>query len=295
MRKKLELMLLLLVITASGCGAQIEDTNEAALAVATLPVETSELSGEDLDEDTKDRTVDNKEGKEEQQTNAEDAPLTGIDEEAWELYAAAQAKMEALTAREEHSMVYTTQEDETGRVEQSIQVRVKFTGLGSEQAQLSAAGTVKVNDEVIPLEIYYRDGYVYTSGASGRVKGQSTFEETAATVDILGGLSKELIRDYITAIRQISYADGSVIIELAFKGDINGMDTMGTGEVILNEEGYVISQKFDLQAEVTVEGIPAMVRQSAECILINYGSDVTDVEFPDLSTYLDATILQEAN
>ena len=67
MRKKLELMLLLLVITASGCGAQIEDTNEAALAVATLPVETSELSGEDLDEDTKDRTVDNKEGKEEQQ------------------------------------------------------------------------------------------------------------------------------------------------------------------------------------------------------------------------------------
>lgn len=294
MRKKLELCILMLVFMLSGCGTQVEDTNEAALAMATLP--------EASDEDEYDAPYPEAEvmspgtDTEPNLTREEDTPLSGIDEAAWESYRTARDKMSGLSAREENSMVYTTQENELGYVEQSIQVNVKFTGLGTEQAELSAVGTVKVNDQVIPLEIYYTDGYVYTSGASGRVKGTSTFEETAATVDILAGLSNELTREYITAIRQFSYVDGTTIIEMAFKGMIGGMDTMGNGEIIINEEGYIVSQRFDLQAEALVDGISTIVRQSAECITLNYGDAVTQIEFPELNTYTEAYVnMPDAN
>ena len=156
--------------------------------------------------------------------------------------------------------------------------------------------TITEHGDILALEsLLHKNGYGSGVSPLGILTGTEHIEETAATVDILGGLSQELVREYITAIRQFSYADGTVIIELAFKGDINEMETMGTGEIILNEEGYIISQKFDLQAEVTVDGIPAVVRQSAECVLMNYGDSVSAVDFPDLSTYSDATILQEAN
>lgn len=272
------------VPVAEGDVAESSHVQEAEGAVAeTLPEET--LPEETLPEDTLPQEAE--EGSAVGRTAARPEAGEGFDEAAWELYSQAQAAMDALTAREEQFLVYTVQTSGETQTEESVDVRLKRIALDSEDPQFSAIGTVKLSGERIPLEMYYQDGVLYSISGTAKVKKAAGYAESVATVDILGEFSGQLKQEYISAISKTENADGTAFLLLSFHGNINGVDTSGSGELILNAGGYVISQKYDLTAEVEQDGVPASVRQSVECTVLSYGDSVTPIEFPAPEEFIE--------
>lgn len=252
---------------ASGCGSQ--DNGDAEQALENVAEETTA-------EETFPGPV-----------SAGLESLEGFDEDAWALYEKGVAAMNALTSREEQFIVNTVQEENGTSTEESVNVRLKRTGLGSDSPKFSASGHVETGGQDIPLDMYYRDGMLYSISGNAKVKKQADYETSVATVDILGEFLSQLKREYIVSINKEEYADGTVFIGLAFNGPINEVETSGSGELILNAEGCIISEQFTLTVESEQDGSKSFIRQEVECMLINYGDTVSDIEFPDPNDFVE--------
>lgn len=78
--------------------------------------------------------------------------------------------MNALTSREEQFIVNTVQEENGTSTEESVNVRLKRTGLGSDSPKFSASGHVETGGQDIPLDMYYRDGMLYSISGNAKVR-----------------------------------------------------------------------------------------------------------------------------
>ena len=116
---------------------------------------------------------------------------------------------------------------------------------------------------------------LYSISGNAKVKKQADYETSVATVDILGEFLSQLKREYIVSINKEEYADGTVFIGLAFSGPINEVETC------------IISEQFTLTVESEQDGSKSFIRQDVECMLINYGDTVSDIEFPDPNDFVE--------
>lgn len=267
MRKTAVLLLCAALGFAGGCGSQ-ENTN-------------ADQALENVAEDT--TAAETFPGP----ITAELGSLDGFDEDAWALYEKGIACMDTLVSREEQFIVNTVQEENGTSSEESVNVRLKRTGLGTDSPKFSASGNVETGTQTIPLDMYYKDGMLYSISGNAKVKKAAEYETSVASVDILGDFFNQLKREYIISINKEEYADGTVFIGLAFHGPINEVETTGSGEMILNAEGYIISEQFTLTVGSEQEGNSSYIRQEVECMLINYGDTVSDIEFPDPNDFVE--------
>lgn len=300
MKKKIGLLLVLALLAMNGCSTQentVADHSAAetterreveGAAIETLPEET--LAEDILPEDTlPEDTLPQEAGESVSsgRTSVRPEASDGFDEGAWARYLLAKEAMDGLAAREEQFLVNTKQMSGGNEASESVDVRLKRTGLDQETPQFSAVGTVKTQGGNIPLEMYYQDGTLYSISGTAKVKKTADYADSVATVDILGGFSAQLKKEYIISMSYAENADGTVFLELSFHGNINQVDTSGSGELILNSKGYIISQKYILTAEVEQDGVPATVEQSVECTLLSYGDSVKPIEFPAPEDFIE--------
>lgn len=292
MKKRISLLLVSAILALTGCGAQgntaaenqaVETNENPEVARALEEIMPEETLPEDtLPQEAAESTVSGR-------TAARSEASEGFDEEAWACYQKAREATDALTAREEQFLVHTVQTSGEAQTEEFVDVRLKRMGLNGEAPQFSAAGTVKTGGQTIPLEMYYQDGMLYSVSGTARVKTASEYTEAVSTVDILGEFSAQLKQEYIISINKTENADGTIFLNLSFRGKINQVDTSGNGELILNAKGYIISQEYDLTAEVEQDGVPASIHQSVECTVLSYGDSVTAIEFPAPEDFIDVS------
>ncbi len=245
-------LLAVLLLGIAGCDGALEDTGEA--------VYDSQVSAEEEDE------------------------IIGIDEDAWNIFEAAREKSNAWVNREETVLIYTIQMVGDERTEETIDLWVRFTGLGSEEAAFWATGSVMAGGQKMDMSWYYTDGTFYTVNGSSLTGQEAPYAEASSGVDVLASFLTELTREKITAIGQTTNADETTVISFSFSGMINEMDTEGTGEVVIDENGCILSQKYNLEASTAVNGVVASVRQSAECTNLAYDDAVESIVFPDFET-----------
>lgn len=210
-----------------------------------------------------------------------------FDEAAWETYSRALAQMDELDAREEQFLVHTVQETGGTTAEDSVDVRLRRQGLTGTEPQFTASGRVISGGGQIPLELYFRDGVLYSVSGTAKVKKPAEYEASVATVDILGEFLQQLKKEYVISMGKTENADGTIFLRLSFHGKINQVDTSGSGELILNGQGYIISQKYNLTAQVEQEGKSATVTQTVECTLLSYGASAPALEFPPEDEFLE--------
>ena len=210
-------------------------------------------------------------------------------EEAWEVYQAALTATTALTSRQEESVVITTQSSRSSETEKTIRLVITQLGLDTDAQELSAVGTVSCDDTSVALEIYYVDGFLYTLTGSVKEQTAATFDTALSAVDFLGSFTAELAEEYFSNCRMTEYADGTIILELDFEGEISGNETTGSGEVIVDESGIVVSQKYDLETTYKSDGQKVTVTQAVEVTMLAYGDLVSAIEYPDFSDYQEVT------
>ena len=252
----LSLLLVFSLIFTAGCGGQ----------------ESAE-SGENADSVSKVET--------EETTEAE----TGFQEEAWEVYQTALTATTALTSRQEESVVITTQSTRSSETEETIRLVITQLGLDTDSQELSAVGTVTSDGTSVALQVYYVGGRLYTLTGSVKEQTASTFEAALTAVDFLGSFTAELAEEYFSNCVMTEYADGTIILDLDFEGEISGNETTGSGEVIVDEAGIIISQKYDLETSYKSGGQKVTVSQAVEVTMLAYGDLVSSIEYPDFSDY----------
>lgn len=197
-------------------------------------------------------------------------------------YSKARETADALDAREFRSIVYTKAGTGDNSVTESVNMHVTVSGESTEKPLLHAKGNVKSGNEVVPLEIYFSDGIMYSSGKAGSIKTPTTFEETISQVDVLYELKQAMTPDTITEIECSENADGTVVISLCFETELGGHSVSGTDELLVNANGIIISEGISLSSggDGTLP-----VGQSVEYSLITYGEDVAPIKLPDFSKY----------
>lgn len=197
-------------------------------------------------------------------------------------YTNARNKTQALESREFRSIIYTKAGTGNGAVTESVNMHVIVTGENGDMPVIHAKGNVKSGEEVVPIEIYYTDKVMYSSGRAGSEKTQCTFEEAISQVDVLYELRKAMTADTVSSIECRENADGTVIVSLGFTLTLGDFEVSGTDELLVNSLGVITSEGISISSEGG-SGLP--VGQSIEYTLIVYGQDVAPITLPDLSKY----------
>ena len=196
----------------------------------------------------------------------------GVDR-IWEIYEKARDRNAALTALEENQLLYTKKGDS----DESISLRLNMTGIGTEDVAVAAVGSVKTQGTVIPLEIYYRRGVQVRASGEKRTTEGATLEQVLTSVDFLQSFHRDLDRSCIRETSMEESADGMVTLSLTFDGKINGLQTAGRGEIMINEEGLIISEGYSFEAQNS----SGTVSQSVECTLLAANGDVVPASMPE--------------
>ncbi len=206
-------------------------------------------------------------------TSFDAGSLDGSVDEAWDALQEARALMAELKAVEENQLLYTKKEDS----DESITLRVTMIDVDSDDVVIGAVGTVKTQGNVIPLEIYYKDGKMVRTSGGNSLSEDATKEQVLATVDFLQSIRRDLKKEELLSAEMMETADGFKTISLVFSGTISGLPTNGRGEILINADGLISSEGYSFEA-TNKEG--KTVSQSVECTLLAHGTDVKPVDLP---------------
>ena len=201
-----------------------------------------------------------------------DAEGSDIDA-SWNVLTEVRERMNGLTALEENQLLYTKIEDS----EESITLRLTMTGIGGEDFTLGAAGSVKTQGNVIPLEIYYRNKTMVRISGGNKDTADSTEDEALATVDFLRSIRRDLTKECLTSAVMTETVDGIKTVSILFEGTISGLSTTGRGEILIDPDGLISSEGYSFEA-VNKDG--KKVSQSVECTLLACNADVNAVDLP---------------
>ena len=193
---------------------------------------------------------------------------------AWNTLAEARDKMSNLTDIEENQLLYTKKQGS----EESITLRLTMTRIGGDDFAIGAKGTVKTQGNVIPLEIYYKNGVMVRISGGNKVKEESSMESVLATVDFLQSIRRDLQQENITYAEMLETADGIKTISVQFEGTISGLATVGRGEILIDSDGLISSEGYSFEA-INKDG--EQVSQSVECTLLACNKDVKAIDLPE--------------
>jgi len=254
------LLILLTALLFTGCGGPAEDIKEGAI-------------------------------EETQQTESEQISTSGeVDDRFYQLYHEANALTDGLSCRQEQYLLYTLYENEDSTREDSIRMTTILRDCDTAAPLMSSVGTVGTAAELIDLELYYKDGMLYQCGGESKVKTSRSYEEAVDSFDLVHSFIEELTDDKIQSATGSVSADGTVLIDLVISGIINGMQTEGNGELLLNAEGLILSRSFSLSAVTFENGDPVTIHQSVESTLLSWNEDVPDIDFPALSLFTEGEL-----
>lgn len=204
-----------------------------------------------------------------------DTPTPGvISEEAWNAYDTARKKAQSIEAREFQIVIYTKEDRSEGSASQTISLKVKEI----KSQGIAATGTVKAGEDIIPIEFYYTNGKLYSVSGENLTVEEKTYEEAINLIDPLQVFHADLQHSYLLEIIKNDMLDGNSTVQLTVKGKIGGVETLGTGEAVINTEGLISSESYSLDATETKGNM--VVKQSVESTLIATGTDVTPIVFP---------------
>ena len=197
--------------------------------------------------------------------------------DAWAAYEAARDKNATLTALEENQLLYTKR----GETDESISLKLNMTQIGTEDVAVAATGSVKTQGSVIPLEIYYWRGVQVRASGDKMTTEAASLDQVLVSVDFLQGIRRDLNRNCITGAVLEESADGTVTLSLTFDGTINGLRTAGRGEIVIDEDGYIVSEGYSFEAD----GTNGRVSQSVECTLLARNEEVIPADLPENLKY----------
>lgn len=271
MKRSLSLIVIAAALLFCACGPDPDATDPAPFDDDT-PAARTEQPVTDWDE----------EGSEAVDTGTDtDTQTVREPSPEWLVYQEARDATLAIDEREYQTMVYTRLESGSASMTQSINIKVRYSGANTASPAIAATGTVKARDRMIDIEMYYRDGSLYSCSGESRNRQETYFDAAASEMDVLHVFRRELTYDIVTDISVEESMDGTKQVSLAFRGPINGLDTTGSGEIVISPSGLVVSEGYSL----TSVSDGKKTSQSVEVILTGYGSDLPGIEFPDLSVY----------
>jgi len=260
-----------IIITFSLSFALVACGTGSGDAAASAPIEEStEGSGADNSETTGLTTATNTETKTPSSTDDLNAGRDG----AWEYYKAVKKNTDKLTRQESQVVVYSKSGSGDTAETQVVSLRINVnSALGSEE--IGASGTVKAMGEVMPLNMHYSNGKL-VSESNGNVSVEdSTYEAALRTVNVLVSFYDSFSEEMISNISVSDNADGTKLISMIFNGNIGETDSSGSGDLIINSEGLIISESFNISATDSESGLP--ITQSIESSLISYGDNTPEI------------------
>ena len=221
--------------------------------------------------------------------------------------AAAQNKTGALTSR-----------DLTMRMDMNIQAAGESLAVGvdmdcqsagsEDNAQMAASATVQALGMEIPMEVYYKDGWMYLNILNQKLKQETSLENVQNTVPssaqslaLPEDAYKEISMETSGSDQIVSFtADGTKMTELVHTLLSSLQSQLGddaaysiqdaSGTVTVNSDGYITEET--LRIPMSINGLAAGdVDAELTCTMTNHnpGEDVT-IEFPDFSDYTESDL-----
>ena len=228
----------------------------------------------DPDEQTMILTEDNEDDMSwEAETSDPSAPASDDISSVWTILQEARDRMAGLSAIEENQLLYTKKDGS----DESITLRLTMTDMDTDGFTVGAVGTVKTQGNVIPLEIYYKNGVMVRTSGGNSAKEEASKDQVLATVDFLLSIRRDLKEKDITSAKMLETADGFKTISLVFDGDISGLPTSGRGEILIDANGLIASEGYSFEA-TNKDG--KAVSQSVECTLLAVNEAVKAIELP---------------
>lgn len=187
----------------------------------------------------------------------------------------ARKKTDSLAKIEYLTKVYSKQGTGELAPKESIDMRTVITSRDTKNPKFTIEGNVKTSKATLSLVLKYAAGVLYINGDKKTTEEKTTFEKALKDNDVLYDLKQQLKKETIDTCKLVENADGTKVISVTFKMEINKQETNGTDEVIIDADGIIVSEALNLSAK-DKDGV--ITAQSVEYTLIGTGKEVKDIK-----------------
>ena len=189
-----------------------------------------------------------------------------------------------------------------------MELNCKTTG-GTDATQMAMTGTINSMGVSLPLEMYYKDNYMYLNLMNQKMKQEipldsiqnqvipstETFSLSAddyKTINMTENGSDQIITFTADGEKMTDFVN-TILSSLKYQlgGDVTYSMQNITGSITINSDGYLTEETIKMPMTITVPEVGDMnMDMTCTMTVHNPGKDEVTIEFPDFSDYVESDL-----